>query len=397
MKKLIFLTIFGTMAAYSQDTTYIYVSTYGKIVRFTDWDFNNWQVFSYNQEFLLNLAIDSSGHIYSTTRTKIIRVDDIDGSGLVAYGDSGSGIGEFLLIIGITIDTDGRIYLGDGGNFRIVKIDNIWGDGWDVASITYDDRLRTFIAGGRITISPSGTLYWLSPYSLSRLLRWHSDSAEIETFGYYPPDSGIFYDDGYDLFIDNEGRIYVACGEQHKIVRMDNFYGDGFTEYYFETFCPTTIFVDSCGKIYVGGFPRFPPEYGDFGVFKVLDDFYDPFPEEYGTYDAYLDTGVFGQPFKLILYTVHHEPDTDYVKPDATPKRYEIYAHPNPFNSTVRIELSQPAEIVSIYSAAGQKIGEFHNRKAVLWKPAPTIPSGIYIVEAKYKTATRTARIMYIK
>ncbi|MGC9315684.1 MAG: T9SS type A sorting domain-containing protein, partial [bacterium] len=80
------------------------------------------------------------------------------------------------------------------------------------------------------------------------------------------------------------------------------------------------------------------------------------------------------------------------------PRTPEISAHPNPFNSSVRIEVEgewdSPVQI-EIYDVAGRKIVESPPAPLIkggarraggsyYWQPDETLPSGVYLVRARY-------------
>jgi len=76
------------------------------------------------------IAVDRAGRIYIADHNRIIRIDDISGSGWASFGKKGSGRGEFNYIKGLAVDRDARVYAVDIFNNRLVKIDNMLGDGW---------------------------------------------------------------------------------------------------------------------------------------------------------------------------------------------------------------------------------------------------------------------------
>jgi DNA-binding beta-propeller fold protein YncE len=59
-------------------------------------------------------------------------MDDMTGANWTTLGgpSGGSGTGQFTTPAGIALDTNGRISVADSGNNRIVRMDNISGSGW---------------------------------------------------------------------------------------------------------------------------------------------------------------------------------------------------------------------------------------------------------------------------
>lgn len=97
------------------------------------------------------IAVDRMGRIYVAERDRIIRIDDISGSGWSSFGKLGSGRGQFNYIKGLAVDRDSRIYAVDFFDNRLVKIDNMLGDGWAEVSfqapncVATDDDQRIYV------------------------------------------------------------------------------------------------------------------------------------------------------------------------------------------------------------------------------------------------------------
>jgi len=83
------------------------------------------------------------------------------------------------------------------------------------------------------------------------------------------------------------------------------------------------------------------------------------------------------------------------------PQELKLYAYPNPFNSAVAITAPEGAEI-EIFDIEGRKIGEMSGGDQV-WKPEPSVGSGVYLVRAMVGpstgsgTETITKRVVYLK
>ncbi len=106
----------------------------------------------------IDLVIDSSERIYTLFRNRIFRFDDMTGTNLVAYGDSGSGVGEFGSAWSIDLDPEGRIYIADYSNHRIVRIDDMTGAGW-VALGDSGTGVGEFVHPVDISVGPDGKIY----------------------------------------------------------------------------------------------------------------------------------------------------------------------------------------------------------------------------------------------
>ena len=82
--------------------------------------------------FPSEVALDANGHIYVLDggNNRIVRVEDMSGSGWTTLGTLGSGTNQFLYPTGIAVDAIGHIYIADAGNGRIVRINDMSGTGW---------------------------------------------------------------------------------------------------------------------------------------------------------------------------------------------------------------------------------------------------------------------------
>ena len=106
------------------------------------------------------------------------------------------------------------------------------------------------------------------------------------------------------------------------------------------------------------------------------------------------------------------------------PNSFSLSAHPNPFNSAVRISVGEglrPSRI-EIFDIAGrmvanlpslsvplpggegsgsfslwEKVAEGRMRAEFLWSPDENIGSGIYLIRAKIGDGEITKRIVYLK
>src|SRR5262249_48067912 len=107
---------------------------------------------------------------------RIVRIDDLNGSGWVSYGSYGSGVGQFNFPRGIFIDRRDRIYVADTYNPRIVRIDDMNGSG-------------------------------LAPYGETTGTRMDYAPRNVTT--------------------DKFNRIYIAVAEADQVIRVDELTGKG--------------------------------------------------------------------------------------------------------------------------------------------------------------------------
>jgi len=119
----------------------IYVSdTYNaRIVRIDDMNGTNWTSFgTYGSDIgqFANpggISIDAAGRIYvmDTGNNRLVRMDDMNGTNWTVFSGLGSGDGQFAQYVApVALDASGRIYVADTGNRRIVRMDDMNGTNW---------------------------------------------------------------------------------------------------------------------------------------------------------------------------------------------------------------------------------------------------------------------------
>lgn len=261
----------------------IYVATRGeRIVRVDDMSGANWKSLRGNLtsrgsfsnspsggfRSVGGLFVDSSYRIYvaDPKSGEIVRFDDMDGTGRVAF--RGSGDQRLLVPTGVTVDDAGRIYIADTGNHRIVRIDDMTGAGWVSCcgvdsrdpktglvqdseellrfplSIALDARGRIYIITNPSTPGPlreaEGTpIYEINPigpevthYSVVRIDDMTgagrvSYSRQLEV-GERGDASGVNQFAGaVSIALDRAGRIYIADSGNGRFVRTDDLTGAG--------------------------------------------------------------------------------------------------------------------------------------------------------------------------
>jgi hypothetical protein len=105
------------------------------------------------------IAVDRSGRLYiaDTGNCRIVRVDGMNGAGWTTFGSDGSGVGQFNCtsgqILGIQVDGAGQIYVADQGNSRLVRFDDMTGDGW-VTFGSYGRGTNQFVGPNGVFIKP---------------------------------------------------------------------------------------------------------------------------------------------------------------------------------------------------------------------------------------------------
>jgi hypothetical protein len=108
------------------------------------------------------------------------------------------------------------------------------------------------------------------------------------------------------------------------------------------------------------------------------------------------------------------------------PDEFALSVFPNPFNSAVKISVGQtgmsnlravrqtrmsnerPMPVIEIYDLAGKMVAKIslagnalqrvaQKNRQCRWSPAPSVPSGVYLVRAKTANSEITKKIVYLK
>lgn len=178
------------IAVDKSDRLYINDSTNHKIIRVDDLNGTGWTDFDY-LPFLLDvndsndsLAIDSLNRIYIASRngSQLIRFNDMSDISPTIFGTFGTGVGQARDIVDVHIDTQGHIFLADRLNSRIVRIDDMLGTNW-VSFGTNGNGVNQFNEAWQVTTDPAGKIY-VSDIINSRMVRINDmTGAGWTTFG----------------------------------------------------------------------------------------------------------------------------------------------------------------------------------------------------------------------
>lgn len=139
-------------------------------------------------------------------------IGESPGGPMVALGSEGSGRLQFREPSDVDRDAQGRVYVVDRRNRRVVRMDDLTGAGWtEVGGDLFEDPLR-------LAIHPVTGDVFVTDFARSRIVR-------------LPPDldssRASFLEDGWtvllkpaDVAFDRFGRLYVANDESCRLVRI---------------------------------------------------------------------------------------------------------------------------------------------------------------------------------
>jgi sugar lactone lactonase YvrE len=222
----------------------IYVSDSGnnRIVRMDDMTGTNWTAFvtSNANQFTTPTGIfvvTASGNITpgiyvtDTGNSRIVRMDDMNGTNWISFGSSGSLSNQFLSPAGIFVtstvgsNTSG-IYVTDTGNSRIVRMDDMNGTNWIPFGSSGSSTNQFLSPAGIFVTSTVGSMtsgIYVTDTGNNRIVRM--DNITGANWSYYGSSgNGVGqFNSPTGIFIDSSGRIYVSDTGNHRIVRFDDF------------------------------------------------------------------------------------------------------------------------------------------------------------------------------
>lgn len=207
------------------------------------------------------LALDAQGRIYvaDTYNCRIVRIDDMTGANAVTYGGTcGSGQGQFYDPQGIAVDSNGKIYIMDTGNSRLVRIDDMTGANW----VTYGapgSGVGQFVTFTSVSIDSSNRIYIADTGNLRVVRMDDMTGANWTTLSQSQPVNGVTYRFVSPVAVgfDSAGRIYIADDNTAAaVVRVDDMTGLNWTSITVSAVGTTglnSISVDSGGTVFTGG------------------------------------------------------------------------------------------------------------------------------------------------
>ena len=140
---------------------------------------------------------------------RIVYMKDINGNDFYSLGSAGRDIGNFLNPEQVWVDVEGKIYIADRDNNRIIRVDDVRGYNW-TEKTGFSAPRGVAMHGKRFIVSDTGN---------NRILIYDKFDAEQPMVTL--KDERI-NDPGY-LWLDEEGNIFVCCGDYPpggRIVRI---------------------------------------------------------------------------------------------------------------------------------------------------------------------------------
>ena len=221
-----------SVAVDDQERIYITDEGHKRLCRVDDMNGRNWIDFRLLGS-PLSVYVTRTGRIYVLLRNglvsgqdHLIRMEDMTGRGLVDLPFShGPGKMQLHWPYAVFVDAQERIYLTDSGNARIIRMDDMQGNGW----ITLGTRGKGKSQFGRpsgIFVTEQGQIY-IADQDVRWIVRFDDMSGKGWTVFY-----GARYKHflgAYSIWIGKDNRIYyleIIDNSDCKIVRMDNMKGD---------------------------------------------------------------------------------------------------------------------------------------------------------------------------
>jgi DNA-binding beta-propeller fold protein YncE len=170
-----------------------------------------------------DIAVDVDGRVFVTdTGNKRVVVFDANGNLITQFGSTGFDLGQFDEPVGVDLDMNGSVYVADTWNQRIqVFAPNLDG-------VSYVPRFEWPVTGWRgqslvnkpyLAVDAAGNVFVTDPEGY-RLLMFNSQGAFVRGWDQYAGDGGnlgLFV--GVD--VDPQGRVWLVDGSNNRVLRFE--------------------------------------------------------------------------------------------------------------------------------------------------------------------------------
>lgn len=139
-------------------------------------------------------------YVADTDNGRIVVMQGLDGSGYTSLGMPGYGYGRFLRPTQVWVDYDGRLYIADSGNDRVVRIDQRSQQGWS--------EMGGFSSPMGVAVDGSGV--YVADTKKDRIVlldKVQEDGKILETLTHAQMTNPT------SLWIDADGALYICCGQ----------------------------------------------------------------------------------------------------------------------------------------------------------------------------------------
>ncbi len=222
--------------------------------------------------FTTALTGDAAGNIYvSDSNNFRVQVFDSAGAFVTTYGVTGEPYvtddAHFNRPVGVTVDTDGSIYLTENRGHRLIKLDAAGDPLWTVgeAGVTGDDNAHFGSFGGGIEGNPAIAAdhkVYVADSSNNRIQVFNSDGSYFTTYGSYG-NSNAEFDYPTNVAINPvNGDILVSDSNNQRVQVFSSAWGfkttigttgsEGSGDGQFSW--PQGLAVDASGNVYIGDF-----------------------------------------------------------------------------------------------------------------------------------------------